>query len=400
MSFLITKEMAENIGLNEFRMYSNKEYIELLELIESPEDLDEEIFNQYIEDFKRDLENGVSNEFYRIDQHMSGCADQALIMRCAETLKNLGIALNERKDGYTAIHQKTTKMAEAVGIIIPNLDRDTIKEIVIPHFYNGEFMAEKLLGEGAEIFYKAYSETFPLPEFFRKELKRVWKKVPVWYWQLPDGYQVAVPSMSIPEECTVMIDGKLYYYNYATMTGKDAQYTSGKRVKGTLALCANITHSIDGYVKREIIRRAFMTKAHAEYVLNVCEDASTSTELNDNYKRLVDIARRTGIVSIRFIYLLEEYPVRLPDDILEQLHIAIQRLPSRPFEVLAVHDEFAAKVQYINSLRIQANEVFASLYAGCLPNYINERFGTKLEQGKFDYDTWVTIRNNNHLLRV
>jgi hypothetical protein len=398
MSFLITKKLAENIGLDGFKMYSNREYIEMLELVENPQDLDEEIYNEYVLNFKKDLEEGNSSEFYRIDQHMSGCADQGLAMRCAETLRNLGISTNEHKDGYTAVHSKTTRMAEAIGIYIPNLVRDTIKEIVIPHFYNGEFMAEKLLGEGAETFYKAYSETFPLPEFFRKELKRVWKKQPVWYWQLPDGYQVAIPSMSIPEECTVMIDGKLYYYNYATMTGKDAQYTSGKRVKGTLALCANVTHSIDGYVKREIIRRAFMTKAHAEYVLSVCENAST--ELNDNYKRLVDIARRTGIVSIRFIYLLEKHPVKLPEDILEQLHIAMQRLPSRPFEVLAVHDEFAAKVQYINSLRIQANEVFASLYAGCLPNYINERFGTRLKQGKFDINTWKTIRNNNHLLRV
>lgn len=399
MSFLISKEMAENIGLDGFKMYSNKEYVKMLELIENPQDLDEEIYNEYVLNFRKDLEEGNSSEFYRIDQHMSGCADQGLAMRCAETLKNLGISTNEHKDGYTAVHSKTAKMAEAIGIYIPNLVRDTIKDIVIPHFYNGEFMAEKILGDkGAEVFFEAYSKTFPLPEFFRKELKRVWKKQPVWYWQLPDGYQVAIPSMSIPEECTVMIDGKLYYYNYATMTGKDAQYTSGKRVKGTLALCANVTHSIDGYVKREIIRRASMTKAHAEYVLSVCKDAST--ELNDNYKRLIDIARRTGIVSIRFIYLLEENPVRLPDDILEQLHIVMQRLPSRPFEVLAVHDEFAAKVQYINSLRIQANEVFASLYAGCLPKYINERFGTKLEQGKFDINTWKTIRNNNHLLRV
>jgi hypothetical protein len=35
-----------------------------------------------------------------------------------------------------------------------------------------------------------------------------------------------------------------------------------------------------------------------------------------------------------------------------------------------------------------------------MPEYINERFGTKLVQGEFDYDTWVTIRNNNHLLRI
>ena len=386
-----------------FHFYSNREYLEMLPVISGTK-LKELAEQAHHEQLKREVENGFTSSFMRIDQHMSGAADQSLAMRCTKGLKALGISDDTRKDGYIASIEATNRIAQTMGIILNMvLDRDLIKEAVIPHFYNGEHRAEEVLGpDGAKAFNEAYAGLFPGAEQFRIQLRDCWHKTPTWSWELPDGYQVCIPVMGVPEEDTLFIGGKSFTVRYSEMTGRAAYSVSGTRIyrtPGTLALAANVTHSIDAYVKREIIRRAHMTRAHAEYILSQCENAPHWSSY-PIYERLLDDAYSMGIVSTRFLYLLEEMPVKLPEGILAMLKVAMERLPSRSFDVLAVHDEFAAKLPYINSLRIQANEVFASLYAGTIPNYLNKVFGTKLVQSKFDRDTWMTIRNNNHLLRI
>lgn len=410
--FTAVKAFIKDItGLGNFKMFSNMEYAKM----QSPVGADagargystsialkKMMEEEYRIHLYQEVKRGESSYFYRLDQHMSGLCDQALMMRCETSLNNLGILTDERKDGYNVVMAKTKFLAISVQSVIDKLDRDTIKEVVIPHFYNGEFKAEEILGiEGAEKFQQAYAECFPKPEEFRLALKAAWRCQPVWQWELPDGYQVAIPSMSLPKEGKVVIDGRLYTYRFSEMTGRYTMYTNGKRVPGTLALCANVTHSVDAYVKREIIRRCHMTKARAEYILDICQNiCDEQSPMTKRISRVIDMARKTGIVSVRLVYLLEKNPCKIPQDILEQLYTVCERLPSCEFGVLAVHDEFGCKIQYVNSMRIQANEVFASLYAGAMPEYINSVFGTKLVQGEFNMEHWMAIRNNNHLLRI
>ena len=68
------------------------------------------------------------------------------------------------------------------------------------------------------------------------------------------------------------------------------------------------------------------------------------------------------------------------------------------YDVLPVHDEFGVLPTKVESLRHNANRVFAGIYASNLGNYWNEVFGTNIYVNAFDEKVYQEILDSDYLI--
>lgn len=340
----------------------------------------------------KDTLDGIAKIALPIDTHVSFLLMQGASTRCETTLTNIG-AINhtELLDTHTYLQAKLREQFPDV----PELPRKKFKEIPMQWGYNGEHKCLTTYGwEGQAAFREMYKKHFPNAEAFRLAIRDAWDDQATNYrWELPDGFQAMTIIENGYEEYLFGFNGASFSC-YIKKNAPIKQKTSYGFAPGTLCMAANATHGLDGFGQRELIRMAGMTRAEALAILAQCKVGKES------HTGLEAIAKKTQYYSAEWFYILKEHPQQITAEVHNALANLTQWLPTKRFDILAVHDEFACTVNHLNDMRVMFNYIVASIYKSNWGEYIKEALHADFPIGEFKEEVYRKLINSEYLLRL
>ena len=271
-----------------------------------------------------------------------------------------------RADAYS---DTTKRMAEILGNNF-NVARADAKQALMTVMYGSKKTPKEIFGDGTpelKAFYQAAKEIAPGAWDLLQDLRSSWRPFALEHsWKLPDGFDARVKVMV---ESTVRLEidelnGASFSYKFEDNIGQE---------KG-LSNIANVTHSMDAFVLREMHRRC-------NYKPETLESAALaiSAELGMRKRNLThqvygtdqttyyrDQWDRCGIATAAILPYLNADSVSLLDtDHLKALdRIAMGMLQSNPFPLITIHDEFKAHPNNINQVRYHYKEILADIADG------------------------------------
>lgn len=156
-------------------------------------------------------------------------------------------------------------------------------------------------------------------------------------WELPDGH---VSHIKVCEKIDVDIEiDELAHHKFST------SYKVNRPQKRGVSLAANVTHSIDAYLLRSVIRRCNYNKRRVERALKLLSKETVKrTPINPNDKlKMSDKEERfnfTNMVDASTLECVNKHTIGyLSRNHIDRLiALAVQMLNHKPFELLTVHD--------------------------------------------------------------
>jgi DNA-directed RNA polymerase len=138
-----------------------------------------------------------------------------------------------------------------------------VKSPIMTYFYGSRAVPESVFGEGPvlQAFYNILVEEMPGAVEVMEDIQSCWNDQAFAHtWTLPDGHKAIVKVME-PVTKKIEIDELNHRsFSYKTYINKPAQQG--------ISLLANIVQSIDAYIVREMVRRAY----HMGYQLVTTHD--------------------------------------------------------------------------------------------------------------------------------
>ncbi|NRA77088.1 MAG: hypothetical protein HRU18_02675 [Pseudoalteromonas sp.] len=179
-----------------------------------------------------------------LDATWSGLQIMGALIGCETTCLNVNVLdAGRRVDGYTDVN---TILRKRTGI---QYKRAETKDAAMPHYYGSVGEPQNLFGEDTpelEAFYKTLNGLYPGAEELRADLLSIIEDDALCYtWKLPDGHVAKCKVMSM-QQATITV-GEVSFLYRAEVNAPNERDVS---------LLANVIHSIDGYIVREMIRRA------------------------------------------------------------------------------------------------------------------------------------------------
>ena len=183
-----------------------------------------------------------------LDATASGLQIMACLTGCHATARQVNlISTGKREDAYLNV-------AEDMGM--PHITKAEVKYPVMTHYYNSTAKPKELLGDGSpelEQFYKSLAKLFKGAEEAKADMQACWRgDVEAHQWTLPDGHTAYVRVGDYEEKKIELNELKTSKGNNATFTYRAKTF---KPSQYGISLPANIIHSIDGWLVRELRRR-------------------------------------------------------------------------------------------------------------------------------------------------
>lgn len=203
-------------------------------------------------------------------------------------------------------------------------------------------------------------------------------------WELPDGYEIhqVITQDTFSRD---MLTGQYIYPAKRveiTLNGKqrgiDCRWSKiGKRNKkesGTRSIGANLIHSLDAFLMREIVRRCKQDfNIKPEDFKEVIESGFSINVSDVKAADIYNMFRETNVVSLNILNHLHVGDT-LPSDYYEAICRIIDTLPEEGFDIRPIHDEFACLPRHANSMRRQFNHLISELYQSNMLQYFCKQF--------------------------
>jgi hypothetical protein len=296
----------------------------------------------------------------------------------------------KREDAYTGLYD--TMVAKLGGKA--KIERKSTKQAIMTAFYNSTAMPKKIFGEGEllNIFYETMKENAPGPWELTETMLNIWD--PTKYsndWIMPDNFNVKVKVMSNVTEMVNFINEPF-----------EVSYSVNRPMDNGRSLGANMVHSIDGMLVREMDRRCNYNVASINKIKYLINSNKPIVITNNREKDklltiLHDHYRDSGFLSARILDYIDEFNIDLVN------HKAILRLinslPKKPFQVISVHDCFRCLPNYGNDLRRQYNQLLSEVAKSELLSFlISQMLHRIVPVSKLDPSLWKDILNTNYAL--
>ena len=213
-----------------------------------------------------------------------------------------------------------------------------------------------------------------------------------YHWTMPDNFHVHTKVMSTVTE-EVKYEGSLY----------DITHKENLPQKEGRSLGANITHSVDSYIVRELTRRCDYYKEQIMRVkVSLCAAEGGTPDMEDPDTQMVSTLwnhyLKTGLLSARIFDHLNEDSVSVITDRTAVWKL-IYSLPKKPFKVMSIHDCYRILPSYGNDVRKQYNLLLAELAKGkLLDHVVSMVLGRPIALGKIDDDLWKDVVETNYAL--
>ena len=179
-----------------------------------------------------------------LDATASGLQIMAALSGCHKTASAVNlINTGKREDVYTVVAEKMNELLPASEAVC----RKIVKKPIITKYYN-KARPDGLTAAQEEAFTEVLSDAFSGAKDVMEIINDCWDQHALFHqWTLPDGH---VAHVLVEEKDTkrLEIDELGVTVSYV--------FNNNKPSKRSTSLCPNVIHSIDGYIVREMVRRA------------------------------------------------------------------------------------------------------------------------------------------------
>lgn len=295
----------------------------------------------------------------------------------------------KREDAYTSIYQDmVTKAGESAKI-----DRKLTKKAVMTSFYGSTAQPKNVFGEGEllGIFYNTIQDQAPGAWEINQTMLAIWDPTALENsWVLPDNFHVKIKVMGEKTE-------NVHFLNEPF----EVSYHVNTPIKGGRSLGANMVHSIDGMMVREMQRRCNFDPAKkaqlTQLIFNNAAGRNTHRDQDNLVQILWDHYQRSGFLSARILDYLDIDNLGLVNpQVIQKL---INSMPDTPFEIISVHDCFRCLPNYGNDLRRQYNNLLAAIAeSDMLSDIVSQICHRPIAAGKLDPSLAQDIRQSNYAL--
>lgn len=264
----------------------------------------------------------------------------------AAKLSNV-VDTGHRSDAYTALYEAMKRRTGSKA----KYGREDLKRAVMTSYYGSEQVPRDVFGEGVLLdkFFETLEQETPYIWSLNKAFLKFWDPEALKYsWAMPDNFHVHIKVMGAVQD-TVKFLGE----EFTTTKYENRPQESGR------SLGANVTHSVDGFVVRELVRRCNFEPGKKKTIQSLLLEGPGRVKLGSpNEKdlmvlRLWQLYEESGYLSSRILDYLDAGNLGLtnPDTIQDM----INSLPEKPFRIIPVHDCFRVHPNYGNDLRKQYN---------------------------------------------
>lgn len=329
------------------------------------------------------------------DACASGMQILSVLSGCKLTAELTGLVNpNERADAYTKIALAINKKLPSDQQIIfgdsdTAITRKDVKQAVMTYFYGSEQEPKNAFQENSltyNTFFEILRELAPGAEQLRDLFIGIWpagNKINI--WTLPDGFSARVRVM-VDKETKIEVDelGGATFTHY---------YSVNEGTKKGVSLAANITHSVDGYLVREIGRRCDYDNGKLVKTLRLLNEYL-------KYEPFVAYINDHPLSLVAVDYLSENTIDRFDKGMLFALKAMIERTlnRSRPFQMISVHDEFKCPPNNMGTLREVYLEILQEIAESNLAQAIMREITGKSTAiyKKFSNDLSKTMTDANY----
>jgi len=270
----------------------------------------------------------------------------------------------DRFDIYTELFNRMP-LSQGKGI-----KRKDVKKAVMTAFYGSTATPREVLKEQDCIneFNQVLESHCHGPWLVRNLCLEAWNpNTEAHEWVLPDGFHSSNPVMNSEYRT-------FHWSRFNLSRGFDVPVC--KPTKSGKSLAANVVHSLDALVLREVLRRNFYTSRFPEqqsYMGNVPEDL---------LERLNGYWEETGFCSARVLSYLHQYGFRALErcsaGYQQAVYELLRTLPEESIRVLTIHDCFGVKYRYGNQLRKTYNQVMSELARSNTGLHVLKQLGINL----------------------
>lgn len=289
-----------------------------------------------------------------LDACASGITILGILIGCHETSRNTGITGSKRVDFYS---ETTKAMTEALGGNV-DVSRKDAKASAMTHFYGSKATPKRVFGDETEelaAFYQALETVAPGACILMQEFLSSWQPYALEHAHtLPDGFHARVPVLQKYKAKIEIdeLDHSTLTYIYEDNIGSE---------KG-LAVAANMTHAVDGFLVREVVRRCNYDREKLKEISQMLKD--NHAHMLPGLAPIMELtAKAHGFLSLRAVECIDSDNVlQYSRDFRNELITLIDETLSRPsFPVLTIHDEFKCHPNHVNTMREVYRDVLAEL---------------------------------------
>ena len=336
-----------------------------------------------------------------LDATCSGIQIMSALTGCTAGATATGLVdPNVRADAYTSV---TNEMATILGGAVA-VSRADAKRAVMTSFYGSKAEPKALFGEDTpelNAFYQAANKVAPGAWELLQDLLASWKPYALSHsWKLPDGFDTKVKVMT-KREVRIEVDE----LDHATFS---YEFFENQGSKTGLSNVANLTHSMDAYVLREMHRRCNYDREVMEHIATVIEMELIERSLgyprdglclDDKVSYYRDQYTRSSLASTVILPHLDADSVQcLTKKHLEALAVMVNgMLAYKPFPLVTVHDAFASHANSVNHVRYQYKEILAEIAdSNVLDDLMSQLHGAPGVFPKINYQLGDLIRGSNY----
>ena len=314
-----------------------------------------------------------------------------------------------RNDAYSMCTENMNN-ALAAQFLSVQVPRSKAKQALMTTLYGSKAKPIEIFGEDTpelKAFYEAAIKLAPGAWELLQDLKAAWQPYALEHeWDLPDGYHARVKVME-KQETRVEVDelgGASFTYIY---------YVNQGQKKG-ISLAANVTHSVDSLVLREMHRRC----NHDPLVLFFAKEALSQEQVlrTQGITKPIPVDEET---NHKLAYYIERYEATeqpsaaiLPfiqdgrdTQYLSNSHLAkLVRMTEqisqhKAFPLVTLHDEFRAHAGNCNHVRMHYASILAELSESQILNDIfTQIYGMEVKYQKLSENLGDAIRNSEYPL--
>ena len=344
-----------------------------------------------------------SGHMVGLDACCSGIQLMSVLTGCVKGATATGLVNpDERSDAYT---YTTQVMSGILGNSV-DISRADAKQSLMTSFYGSKAMPKQIFGEDTpelDAFYQAANQVAPGAWELLQDLLGSWKPWGLSHeWKLPDGFDAKVKVMN-KREVRIEVDE----LDHATFT---YEFYENLGARHGLSNAANVVHSMDAFVLREMHRRCNYDAQQLDTANKALSDERVdrlhgdSAQMDNPTGKLayyIDQYERSTLASAVILPYLSYGNVKyLSDKHLEALwDITEAMIDYKPFALVTVHDEFKAHPNNLNAVRWQYRELMAEIAQSMvLDDLLSQVHGRPGVFPKMTYDLADHIRGSNYAL--
>lgn len=359
------------------------------------------LYRKAVMAIRKAQQNIPTGHLVGVDATCSGIQIMSVLTGCTAGARATGLVdPNRRADAYT----DTT---EAMNVILGGgltVSRNDAKKALMTSFYGSKLQPKNIFGEDTKelaAFYEAAQQVAPGAWELLQDLLASWQPFALEHaWKMPDGFDVRVKVME-RQETRIEVDE----LNHASFTYEYYENVGTPKGKSNVA---NVTHSVDAYVLREMHRRCNYDREVVERAARLITAELIARTMGKQADRpegkieyyTTQYYRSTVASAVILPYIDLDTVSMLETEHLEALNqMAYGMLQYQPFELVTVHDEFKAHANNINWVRWQYKEILAELADSyLLDDIMSQIHGIPGQFNKLSNNLADLIRDSNYAL--